>query len=65
MRTCRKCKCLKNLCEFVPRTDRRGYYTWCRQCQAMHGREPGWPKPHTRGGGLADGGKRFLEEKSL
>ena len=65
MRTCRKCGCLKNFSEFVKRTDRRGYYLWCRQCQATHGREPGYPNLRVRGGGLADGGKQFLEEKSL
>lgn len=65
MRTCRKCKCIKNLCKFEPRTDRRGFYIWCRQCQATHGREPGYPPSDIRGGGLADGGMQGLEEKKL
>ena len=65
MKRCTKCGCLKSLTEFVTRTDREGYYTWCRTCQATHGRECGWPLYYLRGAGTADGGMKLLEEKFL
>lgn len=62
MRRCQKCKKLKCLSDFVRRSDRLGYYTWCDSCRKIHGRECGWPKHHLRGGGLADGGMKTLLE---
>lgn len=62
MRTCQKCGCLKNFSEFVRRVDRPGYYRWCRQCQALHGRASGWPPSDICGAGTADGGMKNLLE---
>lgn len=62
MKKCCKCGKRKPLSKFVKRSDRKGYYVWCRVCQAAHGREPGWPPSDIRGGGLVDGGLKNLLE---